>query len=136
MLKPMMRDTLFSYLRGCGYEVHPISPSQRLNKHRFYEAEHEARLRFEALGSELQMAQPFTLEEKYSKKAVFGKRHHSMDVDACEPYMDDQDRRYTKRLFEPFERYDARKDMYVLPKWPLEQYQNLLDRFVPSEILV
>jgi hypothetical protein len=60
MLKAMLRDTLFSYLRGRGYEVHAISPSQRLNKRRLYKAEHEARLRFEALDSEIQMAQPFT----------------------------------------------------------------------------
>jgi hypothetical protein len=251
MLKDIVRDAVLTYMRGRGYEISVPTPSQRLNKRRFYEAEHHAHLRFAALNPEARAARSATLESKYSRKAVFGKltlsaairmlavvinplepelgcvsqlthelqlagamkddgldesfifaalvhdlgtlllltdedpinveaggkkvpltgklggglynctfrwdhgdfvylrlkdyvpadiawllRYHSMDLKACEPYMDEQDRCYAKRLFEPFERYDAQKDMYMLPKWPLEHYQHVLDRFVPNEILV
>jgi hypothetical protein len=251
MIKDIVRDSVLSYLRGRGYDIHVPTPSQRANKRRFYESEHRARLRFDELSPEARIARSVALENKYARQAAFGKmrlaeairmlsvvinplepelgcvsqlthelqlagamesdgmdeslvfsalvhdlgtlllltdedpinveaggkkaplagtpgcglhnctfrwdhgdfvylrlkehvpadigwllRNHSMDLDACEPYMDAQDREYTQRLFEPFERYDSQKDMYQLPKWPLEHYEPLLDRFVPHEILV
>lgn len=61
-------------------------------------------------------------------------RHHSMDLPLCEPYMDARDRALTERLFVPFERYDARKDMFALPAKRLEDYRPLIDRMFPEAI--
>jgi hypothetical protein len=63
-------------------------------------------------------------------------RHHSMDLETCAPYMNDQDREYTAQLFLPFTHYDERKDRYRLPKKRLEDYRALLDRAFPTEILI
>jgi hypothetical protein len=63
-------------------------------------------------------------------------RHHSIDVAACEPYMNDQDREYTQRYLIAFMAYDDRKDMYRLPRRQLEDYRTLLDAMFPHEILI
>jgi hypothetical protein len=63
-------------------------------------------------------------------------RHHSMELEACEPYMDERDREYTRRLFVPFAHYDARKDIYSVPTKRLEDYRDLLDRAFPDPILI
>jgi hypothetical protein len=62
-------------------------------------------------------------------------RHHSMDLADCEPYMNEQDQNYSRRLFEPFRYYDLRKDMYNMPTKRLEDYRPLIDRAFPNEIL-
>lgn len=61
-------------------------------------------------------------------------RHHSMDLAACEPYMNEEDRAYTQRLFIPFEHYDAYKDIYSLPSKRLVDYRAFLDEAFPREI--
>jgi hypothetical protein len=62
-------------------------------------------------------------------------RYHSMELADCEPYMNEQDRNYTRQLFEPFTYYDERKDMYSVPTKRLEDYRALIDRAFPNEIL-
>lgn len=63
-------------------------------------------------------------------------RHHSVDLEACKPYMNDLDREYTEQLLETFVRYDNRKDMYALPTKRFEDYRDLIDRAFPHEILI
>ena len=63
-------------------------------------------------------------------------RHHSIDIEACEPFMDARDREYTERLLRPFVAYDNRKDLYALPKKQLEDYRPLIDRMFPNEIFI
>jgi hypothetical protein len=63
-------------------------------------------------------------------------RHHSIDVVACEPYMNEQDREYTHRLLVPFMKYDDHKDMYALPKKSFDDYRPLIDQMFPDEILI
>lgn len=63
-------------------------------------------------------------------------RHHSLNVPACEPYMNEQDREWTRRLLVPFMRYDDHKDMYAVPKKSFEDYRPLIDRMFPDEILI
>jgi hypothetical protein len=63
-------------------------------------------------------------------------RYHSMDLEACAPYMNDQDREYTERFFVPFTHYDDRKDRYKVPPKSLEDYRILIDRAFPTEILI
>jgi hypothetical protein len=60
-------------------------------------------------------------------------RHHSIDVAACEPYMNAQDRQYLDRLLR-FMHYDDRKDMYAVPKKRLEDYRALIERAFPLAI--
>jgi hypothetical protein len=62
-------------------------------------------------------------------------RHHTIDLHACAPYMNDQDRTYAERLLRPFVRYDERKDFYVLPN-RLESFRELIDRAFPEPILI
>jgi hypothetical protein len=62
-------------------------------------------------------------------------RHHSMELADCEPYMNEQDRDYTHRLFAPFAYHDGRKDIYDMPSKRLEDYRDLIDRAFPDEIL-
>jgi hypothetical protein len=62
-------------------------------------------------------------------------RHHSMDLAECEPYMNEQDRDRTRRLFVSFRHYDERKDMYKIPSKRLEDYRSLIERAFPNEIL-
>lgn len=63
-------------------------------------------------------------------------RHHSLDLPACEPYMNDQDRAYAERYLKPFMYYDERKDIYALPKKGLEDYRSLIDRAFPGKIVI
>jgi hypothetical protein len=63
-------------------------------------------------------------------------RHHSMELAACEPYMDERDREYTRRLFVPFAHYDERKNMYGVPAKRLEDYRELVHRAFPDPILI
>jgi hypothetical protein len=63
-------------------------------------------------------------------------RHHSIDIPACEPYMDDRDREYVQRLLLPFVYYDNLKDLYALPRKQLEDYRPLIERAFPDEILI
>jgi hypothetical protein len=63
-------------------------------------------------------------------------RHHSIDIAACEPYMDDRDCEYVQRLLLPFVHYDNRKDLYALPRKQLEDYRPLIERAFPDEILI
>jgi hypothetical protein len=63
-------------------------------------------------------------------------RHHSIDIAACEPYMDDRDREYVQRLLLPFVHYDNLKDLYALPRKQLEDYRPLVERAFPVEILI
>ncbi len=63
-------------------------------------------------------------------------RHHSIDIAACEPYMDARDRDYTERLLLPFIAYDNHKDLYALPKKQLEDYRPMIDRMFPNEIFI
>lgn len=62
-------------------------------------------------------------------------RHHSMDAADCDPYMNEQDRDYSRRFFVPFTYYDDRKDMYNVPGKRLDDYRDLIDRAFPDEIL-
>jgi hypothetical protein len=62
-------------------------------------------------------------------------RHHSIDLHACAPYMDEHDRERVERLLRPFMRYDERKDIYVMPN-RLEDYRKLLDRAFPEPIFI
>ena len=63
-------------------------------------------------------------------------RHHSIDIPACEPYMNDRDRTYVDELLIPFVRYDFLKDMYARPTKDIEDYRPLLDRMFPEPILI
>ena len=63
-------------------------------------------------------------------------RHHSVDIAACEPYMDARDREYVERLLLPFVRYDNHRDMYALPTKELADYRELFDRMLPNPIMI
>lgn len=63
-------------------------------------------------------------------------RHHSLDVAACEPFMDARDRELTERVLIPFMRHDDRKDMYAPPRKSYEDYRPLIDRMFPDPILI
>lgn len=60
-------------------------------------------------------------------------RHHSIDVAACDPYMNAQDRQYLDRLL-LFMYYDDRKDMYAVPKKGLEDYRAMIEQAFPHAI--
>jgi hypothetical protein len=75
------------------------------------------------------------LKDYVSPDVAWLLRHHSMDLDDCEPFMNEQDREYSDRLFVPFRYYDERKDMFNLPNKRLEDYRPLIDRTFPNEIL-
>ncbi len=62
-------------------------------------------------------------------------RHHAIDVHACAPYMNDDDRAYVDRLLRPFVRDDERKHFSVLPK-RIEHDRALIDRAFPDRIFI
>jgi hypothetical protein len=61
-------------------------------------------------------------------------RLHSIDLEACEPYMDDQDRGYVRSVYNVFVTYDERKNMYAIPGKRLEDYRPLIERAFPRPI--
>jgi hypothetical protein len=63
-------------------------------------------------------------------------RHHSLDVTACEPFMNVYDRDLTHRWLIPFMQYDDRKDMYAVPQKSFEDYRPLIDRMFPKPIVI
>ena len=76
------------------------------------------------------------LKDYASPEVAWVVRHHSLDLPACEPYMNDQDRVYTERYLKRFIPYDERKDFYALPKKGLESYRPLIDRAFPGKIVI
>jgi hypothetical protein len=76
------------------------------------------------------------LKDYASPEIAWLVRHHSIDVAACEPYMNEQDREYTARYLHRLIHYDHRKDMYAIPKKSLEDYRSLIDSVFPHEILI
>jgi hypothetical protein len=63
-------------------------------------------------------------------------RHHSIDIAACEPYMNEYDRELTHRWLVRFMEYDDHKDMYALPQRSFEEYRPLIDRMFPYPIMI
>lgn len=76
------------------------------------------------------------LKDYVSPEVAWLLRLHSIDVEACEPYMDERDRAYVGRFFSPFVPYDERKNMFAVPNKRLEDYRDLLDRAFPHAILI
>jgi hypothetical protein len=63
-------------------------------------------------------------------------RHHSIDIEACEQYMNDDDRELTRRRLIPFMKYDDHKDMYAVPQKSFDRYRPLIDRMFPAPIMI
>lgn len=76
------------------------------------------------------------LKDYASPEVSWVVRYHSLDIAACEPYMNDQDRAYSERYLRPFMSYDAHKDMYAIPKKQLEDYRSLIETMFPDKILI
>jgi hypothetical protein len=76
------------------------------------------------------------LKDHAAPEVAWVVRHHSLDLPACEPYMNDQDRAYSERYLKLFVYYDERKDLYALPKKGLEDYRSLIDRAFPGKIVI
>lgn len=74
------------------------------------------------------------LKDHVSPEVGWVIRHHSIDIAACEPYMNEQDRALTQRFLIPFVSYDLRKDLYALPLKQLEDYRSLIDATFPEKI--
>ena len=75
------------------------------------------------------------LKDYVSPEVAYIVRHHSLDLARCDPYMDDNDRRYVARLIR-FMEYDNHKDMYSVPRKGLEDYRSLLERTFPHPIVI
>lgn len=62
-------------------------------------------------------------------------RYHSMDRDACRPFMDERDREYDERYLAVFSRYDHdTKTAYLRPSVQLDAYKYLIDEAFPEPI--
>ncbi|MBV8281968.1 MAG: hypothetical protein JO347_07890, partial [Candidatus Eremiobacteraeota bacterium] len=63
-------------------------------------------------------------------------RYHSIDVDRCEPLMDERDREYATRYLRPFQKYDqGSKSAFRLPTKTLTDYRELIETLFPKPIL-
>jgi len=62
-------------------------------------------------------------------------RHHSIDIDACAPLMDDRDRRWTEQYLRVFSTYDhGTKSPYHLPPRPISDYRDIVEQAFPDPI--
>lgn len=63
-------------------------------------------------------------------------RYHSLQLDVCEPFMDDRDRRYARDYKALFSYYDcATKSLFRPPKTRIEDYSDLIEEYFPDPIL-
>lgn len=76
------------------------------------------------------------LKDEVPEPVAWLVRYHSVDLDRCEPLMDERDREYTERYLLPFQRYDqGSKSPYIIPRRRLADYRDLVERLLPRTLL-